>query len=149
MCFGVREDLGFGLGAPQPNPQSSFTLKTQKYRLCTSLGRTDGQSPDNQNFSDLKVTIFSYSCCSGASALHVRELDIGNYRMRTLDNVSIFMLELAHTADNFSLYLHRLKLQPPNLGSCLVHQKLQVSFLFLAHPKLFFFAFRIHVRSYF
>ena len=128
--------------APQPNPQSSLTLKTQTYRRCTSLartdGRTDGQSPDNQNFSDLKVTIFSYSSCSGVSALHVRELDIGNYRMRALDNVSIFMLELAHTADNFSLYLHRLKLQPPNLGSCLVHQKLQVSFLFLVHPKLCF-----------
>ena len=68
----------------------------------------------------------------------MRELDIGSCRIRALDNVSIFMLELSHTADNFSLYLHRLKLQPPNLGSCLVHQKLQVSFLFLVHSKLFF-----------
>ena len=36
--------------------------------------------------------------------------------------------------------LHRLMLQPPNLGSCLVHQKLQVSFLslrFLLHKVCF------------
>ena len=93
-------------------------------------GRMDGRSRDNQISRIYRLPFFLIHV-SPLQALCARENSISlTAECERQPNISMFMLELAHTADNFSLYLHRLKLLPPNLGSCLVHQKLQVSFLF-------------------